>query len=225
MDESKALHEDEIEDILQQMEAAIRKLPILPDKEPFVPEAAALVATSAYFCMDALPPRGDAAAIRELDKLAKHLAATIDCLNNFPEEAFQALRDEPDGLEADLEFGDEIMALTLFRRRALLAKARLEAKPVKKGGGRRPDYKAADVAERALGCFEALTSKPAGVSTNPWTSERGGPYLRFLTDVFNVLGMKASPEAQAKRAVQKRSMGGHAFTTLLCLWKWIKETH
>ena len=113
------------------------------------------------------PPRGDAAAIRELDKLAKHLTAAMDRLHDLSEEAFQALHDEPDGPEADLDFGDEIMALALFRRRALLAKARLEAKPGKKGGGRPPNYRAADVAGRALGCFEALTGKRAGVSTEP----------------------------------------------------------
>ena len=56
MDESKALDEDEIDDVLQQMEAAIRKLPILPDKEPFVPQAAALVATSAYLSVGASAP-------------------------------------------------------------------------------------------------------------------------------------------------------------------------
>ena len=107
------------------------------------------------------------------------------------------------------------MALALFRRRALLAKERLESKPGKKGSGRPPKYRAADVAGRALGCYEALTGKRAGVSTNPWTSARGGPFLRFLTDVFKVLGIKASPDDQAKRAVERRSMGGEDFMRVL----------
>ena len=101
MDVSRTLNKDEIENVLQQIVAAIRKTPTLPDKEPFVLEAAAVVAASADLSVGAsCTPRGDAAAIRELNKLAEHLTAAIDRLHNLSEEAFQALHDEPDGPEA-----------------------------------------------------------------------------------------------------------------------------
>ena len=43
--------------------------------------------------------------------------------------------------------------------------------------------------------------------------------------MFKVLGIKASPDNQAKRAVERRSMGGEDFMRVLSIWRWIENTH
>ena len=229
MDESKV--REHIVVLCQRMEAAIRKLPILPDKEPLVPKAAALVTASADLRLYDLQhrPRGDKKAIRQLDKLARNLKTPRIVLKASRKRRFERFCDEPPGPEVGLDIADIPVGAILagLREQALLAKAHLEAKPVKKRAGAPPDHRAAEVANRALGCYEALTGKLAGVTVDPHRDKnlRTGEFLDFLTDVFFVLGISASPEYQAEQAKERRSMGGGGFMSLLKIWELIENTH
>jgi len=170
------------------LQLIVRKLPVLSDKEWFVPQAALIMAVPENAQQR---PRGDKAAIRELSKLAKHLTSAMDCYQNLPAEASHSLYEVPPGPEVGLDIGDwQLMTILAgLREQTLLAKTHLDAKPVKKGGGRPPDHRATDVAIRALGCYEFLTGEKAGVSTREVQTagyeggskyERGGPFVRFL---------------------------------------------
>ncbi len=211
-------------DLWQQIQAVIRRLPVLADKQPLIRQAAAWLAAPACSVEDTqrYPPRGDKAAIRELNELAMQLKAAMDRHKNLSAEAFQALCEVPPGPEIGLDIGDWplIDILAGLREQALLAKANLDAKSEKKGGGRPPDYQAADVAVRALGCYEMLTGKDARVSTREVEAAgykhdtkyvRGGPFVRFLTDVYEVLGIEASVEHQARTAIKERPIGRAIF--------------
>jgi hypothetical protein len=210
---------DEIDELAQRMEAAIRKLPILPGQQRYVRRAAELLVISPSFAKNSpkSPPRGDKAAIRELDELASLMADSIDCCRNLSSEALRALSEELPGPEIKFDLGSyPIQSIFAgLREQALLAKAQLEAKPVKKGSGRPPNAIARGVTDIALSCYEAMTGKRAGVSTDPWTQQRGGPFLRFLRDVFDVLGIKDSVVSQAKTVVKERSMHGGMFNVTL----------
>ena len=202
--------------LVQRMEAIVRKLPISPEKEELASDAAELVVTSAYI-NEEHPPRGDKAAISSLGKLAKHFQAIVSCLQDLPQEAFQALFDELDNSEIGFDYEHRILALVALRDATVAAKARLEAKTTKKKGGAPTKYRAANVAQIALGCYEALTSSSAGVTVHSIATghPRSGEFLEFLTDVFDVLGIRASPSSQASQAIAKRSIDGKAFMATL----------
>ena len=210
--------------------AAIRKQSILPDMEPLVPQAAALVAASADLRLYDLQhrPRGDKKAIRQLDKWARNLKTTRDGFEGLSQEAFRALCEVPPGPEIGFDIGEWPLTAILagLREQALLAKANLKSKPVKKRAGAPPHHRAAEVANRALGCYEALTGKPAGVTVDPYRDKnlRTGEFLDFLTDVFFVLGIRASPEYQAEQRQGASSMGGGGFKSLLKIWGIIEKT-
>ena len=213
--EPRSLHE--IEHLCLQIRAAIGKLPVSPDKKQFIDTAAVLVATSADASLFNLQhrPGGDKKAIRQLESFAKHLKTARDDLDGLSQEALQALYDELPGPEANLDIAViPVNAILIgLREQALLAKRNLEAKPVKKAAGAPPDLRAAEVADRALGCYEALTGKEAHVTSDSYrdTNVRTGEFLDFLRDVFSALNISASPGYQAERAAKDRTMGGGLF--------------
>jgi hypothetical protein len=211
---------DELDAITEELEAVIRKLPVLPDKQKYVPRAAQLLATIPFIKQVQgvrHPPRGDRAAIRELGVLAKHLMTADSKLADLCEEADGALAEEPLRPQISFDRGKVSFGTVLagLIEQTEAARARLEAKPRKKGGGRQPKSREGAAAARALGCYEALTGKLGGVSTDPYTEQRGGPFFRFLSDVFRVLHIQASVESQAKQVVKARPLGGDGFQQLL----------
>src|SRR5262245_23114915 len=52
-------------------------------------------------------------------------------------------------------------------------------------------------AEAAALAFWRLTGKRPTVTTNPVTNKRGGLFLKFLREVFAVIGLEASVDVQA----------------------------
>jgi hypothetical protein len=144
--------------------------------------------------------RGDMAAIRALDTLAKQLTKAGETLAAVPLEAEDAL------MRAG---GYSIFGQSTFEEFALRVKAAkelLEAKPVKKRAGRLESRRAAEVSMEALRSYEWLTNKLAGITTS--ATERGHPcsgeFLDFVTEIFGTLGIKASPVSQAKKALACR---------------------
>lgn len=72
-------------------------------------------------------------------------------------------------------------------------------------GHKPPKRFAAAVADRAVLLFEQITGKTAGVTTDPVGAghKAGGAFLAFVTDLFEVLGIDASPESQVRAAIAR----------------------
>jgi len=196
----------------ERLEAVLRSLPVPPECEQPIKddlgylnremhirayaENLSLVAGSDYAV-----PRGDKASIRALDTLSKHLAKVRETLAALPLEAENAL-ERTGGYSVASQW-----TLDDFARRVEAAKELLEAKPIKKLAGRPESRQAFEVACEARRAYEWLTNKQAGITTS--ATERGHPrsgeFLDFLTEIFKVLNIKASPVSQAKKALANRT--------------------
>lgn len=163
--------------------------------------------------------RGTTASIRALGEFAKALVKTNNMLHRLPLEAQEALHVEKKALDVrkaerklagGFSWQDDLPELLYFdalvvnvAHAALRAAAALEAappsighKPAKEG--------AAIVSKFALEAYELLTGKSATISTTAHKVQNraGGPFMDFLKDVFNALGIEASVESQARAAIR-----------------------
>jgi hypothetical protein len=178
----------------ERVEAVMRQLSVLEASEGRVSDLSLDVVIAARG--DYAVSRGDKAAIRALDTLIKELEKVRETLNTLPLEAEDAL--EKTG---GYSFA-EGMTLENFAR-VNAAKEALEAKPVEKRAGRPELRLPAEVAREALHAYEVLTGKWAGVTTDTYKEgyPRSGEFLVFLTEIFEVLEITASPASQAKKVV------------------------
>jgi prefoldin subunit 5 len=182
----------------ERVEAVMRQLPVLEASENRIRALASEVGFAARG--DYAVSRGDKAAIRALDTLIKELEKVRETLNTLPLEAENAL--EKTG---GYSFA-EGMTLENFAR-VNAAKEALEAKPVEKRAGRPELRLPAEVAREALHAYEVLTGKWAGVTTDAYKEgyPRSGEFLVFLTEIFEVLEITASPVSQAKKVAADKS--------------------
>lgn len=59
------------------------------------------------------------------------------------------------------------------------------------------------VAREALRSFEEFSGQRATINTNPKDSKAYGPYLDYLTDLFEILRITASPEAAGRDVIKE----------------------
>jgi hypothetical protein len=190
------------------LRAALEKLPVLAGAKQYIPAAVeVLILNAVRDAATGLKPRGDKAAMRELTALMKHLKAAKDIMADMSHEASEAMyaasRTAFIKGAANQCLEIERQMLGQMEMLASMATMCLETKPVKAHAKRPRDFRSAAVARIGAGVYEVLTGTKAGVSTNFRTGERGGPFVRFLRDVFDALEIDGSPESQAKTAVKR----------------------
>lgn len=200
-----------MKEVEPQITDVLRKLPVLPHMDHYVPVAARLLIHNDQYVLKPADYRlrGDKAAIRELTKLAEHLTAAQTILDNLSDQARDALHGELPGI-FNQRYYEMVPERTLRGLDSLARSARtkLEAKPVKESARPAQKRHAATIAAIAVGVYEMLTGEKAGITTDPIRRghPRSGKFLDFVTDLFDALGVDASPEAQAKVALQEKSV-------------------
>jgi len=115
-------------------------------------------------------------------------------------EAIAALKDVPPvalkGLDLDAVAAFDVAARAMQVEFSLAAN-QTGAKTTKRIGKPTARY----VARSAADSFARLTGRPPTVITPALGGKAGGPFLEFLHQVFEVLGIRASAESQARAAI------------------------
>jgi hypothetical protein len=162
--------------MIARLKAAFRKLPITaayPDKIPY--ESVLPGICRELVRLSATPPRGKPA--KELAELKKHAEKLLNAIVELHKPALDAAV-VPDGLT--------------MRLGVLIA----QIDEAKLGGRPRKDQ-AWEITKMTAETFYRLTGGAAHPNTKD--GKAYGPFLDLLTEVFNILGVDASPESQARR--------------------------
>jgi hypothetical protein len=191
----------------EKVASILRSLPLKHGAEHHISVAAALVVGWSRF-PQGRPTRGDKAAIRELAKVARHLRDTLSVLEDLSVEASYELGKVPIDINYvllhSLRPRDLPKLISDLEKRVLLAKELLEVKPTKRSARRPKDLAAWFTTVALLGFYEEFTGKKATVTVDP-TKERntrGGRFVDLVSEVFKVLGLRASPSSQADAATK-----------------------
>lgn len=150
---------------------------------------------------------GRSSTQKELDRLSESAEALARCISALHEPAITALCDGakvPDGRY--LKFVERHSLLRLLTDLAALARsADLSAVPDVQGRGRPTNNLALGAARILAFDYQQLTGKAPTVNTHPDTHKDSGkaygPFLDLVTGIFDAVGIPASPEAMARKAV------------------------
>ena len=158
--------------------------------------------------------------LEALDKFLQHLLATLG-QSLFRELLFVLIEPVHIGPLAIFEgkdIGVILLRVNLIRERSFCRQfypsrpqfrklsdfRKLSRATEKPAGPKGRRHRAAAVTERAASTFEQLTGYRATVSVDPHSHRSYGTFLEFLADVFRVLGIRASPEAQARAFLKEK---------------------
>ncbi len=184
--------------------AAIEKLPVLTEKREQILHFANRLVIFGQFqhYMDALRARETTsdAAQKEIDTFIKRASALrehIAAMHRNSLSRFENLDDgqrQPGKIEGDLA--------KLIR----VARASTSKDDIRSSSPRgRPEMRGPkQIAKSAAKAFAALTGNRPTVGTNPTNNKAYGPFLDFLTDVFDALQIDASAEYLAREAVKEK---------------------
>ena len=177
---------------------------ILRNLKPSAPEdelkrhAGCILMTNVFGAISDLPraqKKGSATAKRELERVRdKAIALAQDLLGLHSEalRAFEAI--EPRGQLHPLLLKKELARVAMA---AQLACEGLPDTPSPKGAT--PAIRKRHVTDIVCKVYEELTGRRPGRSTDPYDDGRpSGPLHAFLRQVFTVLNIKGSPDAQLK---------------------------
>lgn len=208
--------EDKIRPVLQSLQ-------VLPERADILDvQAGRLAIVYALYRTQDTPGRrraGIPKASRELVALANDLVAVHNRITELPLEARNALErqvqrtrerrlaNEAAGIH---QRRDHVAAADIFAIESLaLANAAMEAErdlvataETAPTPSRPKKHAAARVAEEAAQVFERLTGRAATVADN--YGQSGGPFLQFVSALFEALDIQASPTSQAKKVQSER---------------------
>jgi len=207
-------------DGVSEVEAVLARLPVLEDRRDAVAtEADSIRLVHALYITREVPNAqagGATKAERELAELHDALLRVAHRLHGLPKEAHDALGQARDDIAARrqeneasgiFDLSDRCpqpskfrVAATVLAEAAEAAQARVSAGDGGKGGGRPMKKAAPAVARQARRSYETLTGERATVITRHGRAE--GPFIAFLGDLFDALGIEASPETQARAATK-----------------------
>jgi hypothetical protein len=192
---------------VEKVAGLLRRLPLKNGAEQHIPMAALILVEWARLPRGR-PTRGDKAAVRELAKVAKHLREALSVIENLSAEASYELGNVPldanDVLLHSLRTRDVPRLVANLEKRALLAKEWLETKSSKRPARRPENIAARLTAVALLGFYEEFTGNKATVTVYPnRDNARGGMFVDLVADVFEVLGIRASPSSQAVAAIKR----------------------
>lgn len=140
-------------------------------------------------------PRGDSAAIRELDELANSLTLVQSSLDSLSAEASVALGQPRDMLQVIAGMKGQVAS----------ARELIKARPNRRHAHRPKDLRAYFTTVALLAFYEEFTGKRASTTVHPIKRghPRSGEFVRFVTEAFQALGISASPKAQAAAVVKR----------------------
>jgi hypothetical protein len=192
---------------LSAIEAAFRKLPILPSEEwrlPSVVDGLAGIAEANSKPTPAQPSRAGRAAVREqLDGIAHQCNDLANALASLSQGALDALADAG-MLQIAPGLQTHAGLQSILRKVSEVAQnANADCLP-ESANGRQRNYLAGGVAAILAKDYWRLTGKKPTRANRAKTSresEEYSPFYELVKDVFLATGIEASPAAYAKEAV------------------------
>ncbi len=198
-------------------------LEILPERAADLDGAASQIwAGYCFGCIRDLPRNrkgGIAKAARSLEDLRDTLVKAVEIIRRMPIEAQDALRsevnaasqirkqNEKDGIfrKSDTVLGAVVFDIYAVALAGAVERARqsLPERQPQEVGIKPRKYAASDVAREAAELYDHLTGKPATITTSTQTATAQGKFLDFVTGLFEVLEINASPEAAARKAIKE----------------------
>ena len=185
------------------IEEILERLPILPERCCYIKEEAKILSfcyhlhvNDKIFARDA----GTALMKEELKdfiKLSKKLGHHILQMHGNSLEAIVI-----DGRHPFYLVHTEFEKLIRAARRGIQESAN-DSVPNKTE--KRKKQTARDVTKMAAASYERLTGKQPSYTTDPESGHAHGPFHDFLTDLFHVSEIKASPESQMKEFIKERN--------------------
>jgi hypothetical protein len=133
---------------------------------------------------------GQAKELREFAKLALRLSKFIDTMHADAQATISATGRHVEAVNEDL--------IVMMRRAVVAAEKVPETAAVPSNRRLAP----LQIAQTCASFFVDLTGKPAKLHYNDAIGERTGPYLRFVSDVFEAVGIKANAEHFARLGME-----------------------
>jgi len=199
------------------LRGAFEKLPLLPDKEGELERFVEFFdQVPRVYSEHDLPPKRETSvesAEDELDTLVKLIRKLRVHIEGMHRTSLRAIETELDTVQK--ETGERTPEEAYPNR---LAEALSKLEDVYRGARERigvapPDgyppkgppgkNQAKQTAIAAAEAYRSLTGKEPTFTTNPDTNKPGGPFLRFLREVFDALGIEARAEGYARRVVSE----------------------
>ncbi len=176
---------------------AIERLPLSDSSRTLEPSVQALQ-WGCYFAKVNEIPRlqpsrkknGQAKELRDFAKHALRLCKFIDTMHVDAQVAVSANERHVEAVNGDL--------VAMIRRALIAAEVAPETAAVPSNRRLAP----LQIAQTCASIFQELTGKPAKLHYNDALGERTGPYLRFVSDVFEAAGIEASAEHFARLAME-----------------------
>lgn len=189
------------DELREQLEIALRRLPIGPEAKAQLPEMVTILASFKGKLNIRTPPHflkiGKTRAKKELHKVSTLATSFADYVTTLHEPTVVALANQG-LLTHQLERSLRSVA-------AAAAKASpgsmVSEKPVK---GRPEKLGARAIAGVVAANYKALTGKKPTVSTDWRTGKMRGPFYELMSEIFRLLEVDASPEASIRNILKTR---------------------
>lgn len=185
----------------ERVEAVLRRLPVLPDREATIAKEALRLAITSISKTNDLPraqETGTRKAVSELVTLAKAARRLRKIARKMHRTSLAQLEAIPDAPPPLLLAHDMAMLSTACETAVDTLRAQQhvtapKGRPIKNG--------AAIVTREAISAYQRLTGKVATITVNPDNHVSHAPFLDFLSELFEALDIDASAESQARAAL------------------------
>jgi len=176
---------------------AIEKLPLSDSSRTLGPSVQELQWACYFAKVNEIPrlqpsrkKNGQAKELREFTKHALRLCKFIDTMHADAQRAISTDGRHVEAVNEDL--------IAMIRRALVAAESAPETAAVPSNRRLAP----LQIAQTCASVFSDLTGKPAKLHYNDAIGERTGPYLHFVSDVFEAAGIEASAEHFARLAME-----------------------
>jgi hypothetical protein len=183
------------------IEPALRSLPVLQDRQATIKSEALMLELAFYLMSINELPRarrgGTRRAAKDVKKLAKLAAALGMHILSMRRESLAAYEAQP-GAPHPLALLDDLREIVEASDAAYAHVT--SSGPAPRGAPKK--HGVASLTESAAEVYARLTGKSPTIIIDPKHNKAGGPFLSFVRDLFDALGLADSTEAQARAAVK-----------------------
>lgn len=186
----------------RRIEPVLRSLPVLQDRQATIEsEALGLALDFGLMSINELPrarrggTRRAAEEVKKLARLAAALGVHILSMHREALAAYEAQRGAPH----PLGLLDDLRKMVEASDAAYAHVTSSELRPAPRGAPKK--HGVASLTKRAAEVYGRLTGKSPTITIDPKNNRARGPFLLFVRDLFDTLGLADSAEARAKAAV------------------------
>ena len=184
------------------IEPVLRSLPVLQDRQATIESEALMLALDfRLMSINELPRArrgGTRKAAKEVKKLATLAAALGMHILSMHRESLAGYEAQP-GVPHPLTLLDDLRKMVEASDAAYAHVTSSELRLAPRGAPKK--HGVASLTEMAAEVYARLTGKSPTIIIDPKNNKARGPFLLFVRDLFDTLGLADSAEAQAKAAV------------------------